>query len=108
MLRRPPRSTLFPYTTLFRSLPVERHAEPPVQRGVPGPEPEGLAVRRLRVGVPALAAEAERKVRSRLERVRAEADRLAQCDLGLRMLALSAERDAELVVEIRVVAAERE
>src|SRR3712207_7138746 len=26
MIRRPPRSTLFPYTTLFRSLPVEaRH-----------------------------------------------------------------------------------
>src|SRR5256885_12871140 len=27
MIRRPPRSTLFPYTTLFRSL-VERHARP--------------------------------------------------------------------------------
>src|SRR2546422_7946324 len=25
MIRRPPRSTLFPYTTLFRSLLVERH-----------------------------------------------------------------------------------
>src|SRR5260370_38973921 len=24
MIRRPPRSTLFPYTTLFRSVPVER------------------------------------------------------------------------------------
>src|SRR2546422_7645806 len=24
MIRRPPRSTLFPYTTLFRSLPVEK------------------------------------------------------------------------------------
>src|SRR2546430_628846 len=24
MIRRPPRSTLFPYTTLFRSLPVDR------------------------------------------------------------------------------------
>src|SRR5437773_9707668 len=36
MLRRPPRSTLFPYTTLFRSRvvraprEVERHAGPPV------------------------------------------------------------------------------
>src|SRR2546426_9350961 len=28
MIRRPPRSTLFPYTTLFRS--VERHLEPAV------------------------------------------------------------------------------
>src|SRR5258707_7479550 len=26
MIRRPPRSTLFPYTTLFRSLPDERQA----------------------------------------------------------------------------------
>src|SRR5256885_10675579 len=26
MIRRPPRSTLFPYTTLFRSLLVARHA----------------------------------------------------------------------------------
>src|SRR2546428_1336451 len=25
MIRRPPRSTLFPYTTLFRSLPLWRH-----------------------------------------------------------------------------------
>src|SRR3712207_7043838 len=25
MIRRPPRSTLFPYTTLFRSLGVDRH-----------------------------------------------------------------------------------
>src|SRR5256885_10861632 len=27
MIRRPPRSTLFPYTTLFRSLPVEQRPE---------------------------------------------------------------------------------
>src|SRR3712207_6919001 len=25
MIRRPPRSTLFPYTTLFRSLPIREH-----------------------------------------------------------------------------------
>src|SRR2546426_8870329 len=25
MIRRPPRSTLFPYTTLFRSLPLRQH-----------------------------------------------------------------------------------
>src|SRR3712207_7941187 len=29
MIRRPPRSTLFPYTTLFRSVTGERAAEPP-------------------------------------------------------------------------------
>src|SRR5256885_5400743 len=27
MIRRPPRSTLFPYTTLFRSLEIERHGD---------------------------------------------------------------------------------
>src|SRR5476651_1369895 len=31
MIRRPPRSTLFPYTTLFRSLPFEDHGAPSVQ-----------------------------------------------------------------------------
>src|SRR5258705_1366178 len=60
MIRRPPRSTLFPYTTLFRSCQVERadvearrldrHGEP---LGVPGHglgeravhQPPGVAVR---------------------------------------------------------------
>src|SRR5258708_9174500 len=36
MIRRPPRSTLFPYTTLFRSLVNRREA-----RGVPEPQPRG-------------------------------------------------------------------
>src|SRR2546430_13419473 len=44
MIRRPPRSTLFPYTTLFRSLPTTRpgghHQCPPVRRGA-GPEAGG-------------------------------------------------------------------
>src|SRR2546430_4536114 len=38
MIRRPPRSTLFPYTTLFRSLPVVRTASGhvhPKRRGRP-------------------------------------------------------------------------
>src|SRR5258708_29473307 len=36
MIRRPPRSTLFPYTTLFRSVPVTvRPAQP--ERDPPGP-----------------------------------------------------------------------
>src|SRR5438093_6923999 len=34
MIRRPPRSTLFPYTTLFRS--VARHLDPRGQGGEPG------------------------------------------------------------------------
>src|SRR2546422_6334242 len=35
MIRRPPRSTLFPYTTLFRSLVVERDvSRDPAERGL--------------------------------------------------------------------------
>src|SRR3712207_6949639 len=37
MIRRPPRSTLFPYTTLFRSDNARRHAGV-VERGDPEPE----------------------------------------------------------------------
>src|SRR3712207_6906513 len=38
MIRRPPRSTLFPYTTLFRSLPpwVRQNSSPAVSIGGPG------------------------------------------------------------------------
>src|SRR5690349_23751228 len=32
MIRRPPRSTLFPYTTLFRSRPGRRRTAPPRRR----------------------------------------------------------------------------
>src|SRR5689334_24499136 len=60
MIRRPPRSTLFPYTTLFRSLPERREGvepyHPTVQQGIhrdhglstgrPAPEVEGGAYRR--------------------------------------------------------------
>src|SRR5260221_5937372 len=35
MIRRPPRSTLFPYTTLFRSEPLDRHR----QHFIAGPAP---------------------------------------------------------------------
>src|SRR2546427_9754059 len=36
MIRRPPRSTLFPYTTLFRSVDATVGREPPVAPGVAG------------------------------------------------------------------------
>src|SRR3712207_7938681 len=46
MIRRPPRSTLLPYTTLFRSpLRVHRSAGPG-QRGTPGAGPLGSVPRR--------------------------------------------------------------
>src|SRR5688572_31839898 len=40
MIRRPPRSTLFPYTTLFRSEHVESHAADRVEAATLPPEPE--------------------------------------------------------------------
>src|SRR2546427_3976905 len=50
MIRRPPRSTLFPYTTLFRSHRGADHAE---ADGRASRRPEiGAEVRRQRVGVP--------------------------------------------------------
>src|SRR3712207_8882194 len=41
MIRRPPRSTLFPYTTLFRSRFHDRAAQPPDQLLDRLPEPVG-------------------------------------------------------------------
>src|SRR2546426_6339022 len=35
MIRRPPRSTLFPYTTLFRSLPAWPYSDAPAQGSAP-------------------------------------------------------------------------
>src|SRR2546427_8616643 len=40
MIRRPPRSTLFPYTTLFRSRLMAAIITPPTAAALAGPEPE--------------------------------------------------------------------
>src|SRR5437867_7313202 len=48
MIRRPPRSTLFPYTTLFRSLP-RRGREQPLRAGI-----HPAAGRRMVLGQPEL------------------------------------------------------
>src|SRR2546427_1748846 len=47
MIRRPPRSTLFPYTTLFRSDPAQRTAEDrhAADAGLVVPAPRGPAAR---------------------------------------------------------------
>src|SRR3712207_8790207 len=57
MIRRPPRSTLFPYTTLFRSDPALAHRLAEVGLGVGGEEREGGRRR------PLLALEQHRGVR---------------------------------------------
>src|SRR2546430_3746096 len=42
MIRRPPRSTLFPYTTLFRSSEISKRMNVPVIKHVPGEHDAGL------------------------------------------------------------------
>src|SRR3712207_7156334 len=65
MIRRPPRSTLFPYTTLFRSLPQRRLEH--LAAGVAGQRfaADGQVLRHLEVGQP-LAGEGDQVVRVEL------------------------------------------
>src|SRR2546427_7385791 len=54
MIRRPPRSTLFPYTTLFRSLGLRSHVDRsvPPHGGPRRPDPTGRAAHGARRGTP--------------------------------------------------------
>src|SRR6266849_7511066 len=47
MIRRPPRSTLFPYTTLFRSSGADQPARPGPRRSASAPAPEDRKSTRL-------------------------------------------------------------
>src|SRR2546422_10206039 len=78
MIRRPPRSTLFPYTTLFRSLPVD----PALATARPGePGPAGSSLKQL---AQAATGDAEgRAIRTALQAARgnkSEAARLLRVD----------------------------
>src|SRR3712207_7274136 len=72
MIRRPPRSTLFPYTTLFRSRSDDRHARAAakLRRKVQGRP--GLDLRHRRQARDRLAAQVARRRRARQERPRSE------------------------------------
>src|SRR3712207_8467598 len=72
MIRRPPRSTLFPYTTLFRS--PERDEQRPCEHQPDRPRPHPPAVESLREGprVPADEREVERQAGVRGVVVRSE------------------------------------
>src|SRR2546426_6704944 len=61
MIRRPPRSTLFPYTTLFRSPPAPRRSWPSARGECGGPR--GCSRRRSDAGAPSRgpAREPDRK-----------------------------------------------
>src|SRR5258708_36230983 len=76
MIRRPPRSTLFPYTTLFRSEPAARFAaargaaggtaKHPPGRGVRSAPQERAAIENQRTGRRAVRALWRRRRRHRL------------------------------------------
>src|SRR3712207_7313560 len=83
MIRRPPKSTLFPYTTLFRSLADRWPAQPPLPRQgriageqeaaerrpprLPGPLPAPRLPRRGRPGPPRLLRERSEEHTSELQ-----------------------------------------
>src|SRR6266513_631727 len=95
MLRRPPRSTLFPYTTLFRSCPQEQRsprlpAPPPIRdhrlrprvRRVECPSPTPWAARRLPPLLLLRAASVSRAIARNVQDWRRQstpAPRLARC-----------------------------
>src|SRR3989442_5788954 len=70
MIRRPPRSTLFPYTTLFRSLEELERARAG-RADAPGPDGGGGDTERIRAGVVdlvLLAIISEPAIRARRDR----------------------------------------
>src|SRR3712207_8045115 len=66
MIRRPPRSTLFPYTTLFRSVPVAVHVGSVDQRAAGVDEGRQLHRGLVLVGVPAPGHRAQDRKSTRL------------------------------------------
>src|SRR5256884_8464358 len=72
MIRRPPRSTLFPYTTLFRSGIEPGHAQPPaggIARIAPQVREECVARQGVRIALSAGEAAAAAGLRSQLDEV---------------------------------------
>src|SRR3712207_7023199 len=64
MIRRPPRSTLFPYTTLFRSIDVTDVAQPALDFVLPTWTPGSYLIREYARHVQEVAATAGDQVRS--------------------------------------------
>src|SRR2546430_11278080 len=79
MIRRPPRSTLFPYTTLFRSVVAVDVTEGPLKETVSSVEAEGGSI----IGVPADITVSE-SVRERSEEHTSELQ--SQSNLVCRLL----------------------
>src|SRR5256885_13273604 len=84
MIRRPPRSTLFPYTTLFRSLHPAEQAVCLVRRGIDGHDPLDVGKRFLRL---ALLDQHPAQVQAALHRSEEHTSELeSPCNLVCRLL----------------------
>src|SRR3989442_15231063 len=97
MIRRPPRSTLFPYTTLFRSDGDEAHV--PELRAAPGlfdHDRDRVAGGRLHLHVPVHVLEPDRLLRGDLAAPRPHGGRVAG---GLRPRELRGIQSIEIEVE---------
>src|SRR5690242_20978612 len=92
MLRRPPRSTLFPYTTLFRSSAARRHLRDGDRAGA------GAEGRRRRRG-PAVGAAIGGRTRRRREIGRATSELQSHVNLVCRLL-LEKKKPGEFVALI--------
>src|SRR3989454_7794060 len=83
MIRRPPRSTLFPYTTLFRSH-VARRLEPPLGVLIEGPSHHVEQVRRQVVAGPRQVGHRSEEMMVRSEEHTSELQ--SPCNLVCRLL----------------------
>src|SRR5256885_13102198 len=84
MIRRPPRSTLFPYTTLFRSLGVGvilRHPQPPAR--VPR---DGDGILHVRLGGEDVGLESSRQLQLRRRSEEHTPELQSPCNLVCRLL----------------------
>src|SRR3712207_4448592 len=79
MIRRPPRSTLFPYTTLFRSIAGRRRGRRRQHAAEPGRYDHGT--KKERVGVRLAKPGIERRAQAEGNRHRSKRDEPTQCPL---------------------------
>src|SRR5256885_5373945 len=89
MIRRPPRSTLFPYTTLFRSL-HRRHRGVPRERRLPPPGARGAVHEALAGEGPPLGQQHDAAQRARVAEVERSEEHTSElqspCNLVCRLL----------------------
>src|SRR5256885_14710354 len=110
MIRRPPRSTLFPYTTLFRSITDPRESEIPDVGVVTFEDPESgqqtlvdTGSTRLRARFQEAAAQQRETIRADLRRARAAiAEMSTEAELVPQLVAFIKNREAQRAQRLAV------